>query len=670
VEKSTKKDQLESMHQAVKFFETLLQASADGIVITDAAQNIIVVNEAFCSLFGKPLREVKETGLFTWLEQMNSDAPQRWAELEKGVRLKGTCRDVRFRVIGKKGTRYLSVNASLMEKNVPYPGEGSRTIISIWRDITAQEQAEMALKQAHDQLEQRVRERTEALRRSEEKYRAIYENLQEVYYESRLDGTILEVSPSVEWFCKYTREELLNMSLWDMYADPAERKRALEVLKKNKKITDYEIHIRDKDGTVVPCAVTAQLYFDEQGRPTKACGMLRNITERKRAEQEKKRLEQQLLQAQKMEAIGNLAGGVAHDFNNILGVIMGFTQLTIDDTPENSTIRHDLEKVMAAADRAKEVIKQILTFSRKNEMERRPVDIGHILEEALSLLRASLPATIEIRHRIPGESIPVLANSTQIHQVIMNISTNAAFAMREKGGILGITLKEVTIAPGDITGKVLNPGTYQQLSISDTGRGMPPDVQKRIFEPYFTTKNSGEGTGMGLAVVHGIVKSHGGYITVYSEPGKGTTFHVFFPVVEEAKVPGRTSRGSAPGGNERILFVDDVLLMAEMAKQTLEKLGYRVDTRTSSIEALEAFRHHPGKFDLVITDQTMPNMTGLQLAGQLKRIRPGIPVILCTGFSEAIDENNYKAMGVDGFIMKPIVRSEIAGTIRDLLDRE
>ena len=401
--------------------------------------------------------------------------------------------------------------------------------------------------------------------------------------------------------------------------------------------------------------------------------MFVNALERKWAEEEKKELQTQLQQAQKMQAIGTMAGGIAHDFNNILFPIVGYTEMAMADLPEDSLTRSNLEEVLKAADRAKGLVRQILTFSRQSEQERKPLKIQPIVKEALTLLRASLPTTIEIRQKIDKACGAILADPIQIHQVMMNLCTNAYHAMREKGGVLGVTLTEVDIDSSDLGSNVdLKPGPYVRLTVSDTGRGMKRAEMERIFEPYFTTKGPGEGAGMGLAVVHGVARSHGGHITVYSEPGKGAAFHVYLPRIDGSIgiAPAAVPSEPAPSGTERVLLTDDEEQIVNMEQQMLERLGYHVTARTSSVEALKAFRAQPEKFDLVITDQTMPNMTGAELAQKLMGIRPDIPVILCTGFSEVIPEEKARAMGLRAYVMKPIVKSEIAKIIRRVLDYE
>jgi nitrogen-specific signal transduction histidine kinase/ActR/RegA family two-component response regulator len=407
---------------------------------------------------------------------------------------------------------------------------------------------------------------------------------------------------------------------------------------------------------------TVPLY-SEDGSIPRILVVIENITERKH-------LESTIQQSQKMEAIGTLAGGIAHDFNNILSAMIGFTELTIDDVPEGSLARENLEEVLKSSTRAKEMVKQILAFSRKSETEKKPVRIQSIVKEALKLLRPSIPSTIEIRQRIDENCGPVLADSTQIHQVIMNLATNAYQAMRQKGGLLQFTLIEEELRSDDPDQHLLT-GTYLKLIVSDTGCGMDKGLIKKIFDPYFSTKGPGEGSGMGLAVVHGIIKDHGGNIKVKSEVGKGTTFDVSFPLIKARSVDSEIiPNETTPTGSEHILCVDDEEAIIRMTKQKLEGLGYQVTSRTSSLEALEAFKVKKDEFDLVITDMTMPKMTGVELAARIKEIRSDIPIIICTGFSEMIDKDIAKGIGIMGYIMKPALKDEMAKTIRKVLDQQ
>ena len=385
---------------------------------------------------------------------------------------------------------------------------------------------------------------------------------------------------------------------------------------------------------------------------------------------ERRRLEAHLQQAQKMEAIGTLAGGIAHDFNNILAAILGYGELLAFDMPKDTPAWHNLQAVLKSCHRAKDLIGQILAFSRQNEMNLMPVQISAIVKEALRMLRASLPATIEIRRNIETSDGIVNANATQIHQVLMNLCTNASHAMRETGGVLGVTLSRFQADNQDeLPHPDLMPGTYLKLSVSDSGHGMTPEQMKRIFDPYFTTKDAGEGTGLGLAVVQGIVRAHGGVVKVKSLPEKGSVFDVYLPEMQKKTDDQTETVQPYRTGHETILFVDDEPALVTMSKQMLELLGYKAVTRTSSIEAYELFRHDPSRFDLVITDMTMPNMTGEKLAGKILTIRPDIPIILCTGYSEQVTEKRARDLGIRAFVMKPLVMRDLADTIRKVLDK-
>jgi signal transduction histidine kinase/ActR/RegA family two-component response regulator len=381
--------------------------------------------------------------------------------------------------------------------------------------------------------------------------------------------------------------------------------------------------------------------------------------------------ERQLQQVLKIQAIGTLAGGIAHDFNNILFPIVGYTELTMDEVSEDSVAHKNLEEILKAAHRATELVKQILAFSRQSGQERKPVKVQYIIKEALNLLRASIPASIEIIHNIDDDCNPVMGDATQIHQVIMNLCTNAYQAMQDKGGKLEVILREVDIGYEETIEKIgMQPGKHLQLTVKDEGCGMDAAVLGRIFEPYYTTKEQGKGTGLGLSVIHGIIKNHRGDITVASSPRKGTTFQVNLPIIEDAEVVTEfePSNGAAKG-NEHILLIDDEEQIISMEQKMLENLGYQVTARTDSIEALDEFAKQPQDFDLVITDMTMPHMSGDELAQKLLDIKPDIPVILCTGFNEDITEEKALSMGIQKFVMKPVIKNDLATSIRTVLDQ-
>ena len=389
--------------------------------------------------------------------------------------------------------------------------------------------------------------------------------------------------------------------------------------------------------------------------------LTREIAEREQAEA-------QLRQAQKMEALGTLSGGIAHDFNNILAAIIGFTELVAERATPGSRDEHHLHRVLEASLRGRELVKQMLTFTRSTAQEKKPLLLSSILKETARMLRATTPTTISIKVNILSESGLILADPTQIQQIVMNLCTNATYAMREKGGILDIELTDFSVARSNGNNHGMEPGLYMKLVVRDTGRGITPDIMDKIFDPFFTTKKLGEGTGLGLSVVHGIVKRSGGYIAVESAPGKGSTFTVYFPKIageEETAAPGLDM---IPTGSERILFVDDEEAIVEMGEDILAELGYEVTSRTSSKTALALLQENPSRFDLVITDQTMPDMTGVELARHILALRPDIPIILCTGFSHMIDAEGARAAGIRAFAMKPLTKREIATTIRKVLD--
>ena len=413
---------------------------------------------------------------------------------------------------------------------------------------------------------------------------------------------------------------------------------------------------------------------DSAGNITAIEGFITNITENKAAEQENEQLQTQLTQAQKMEAIGTLAGGIAHDFNNILSPIIGYTELAIealsdDDKNHNKKIAQDLEAVLSASERAKELVKQILSFSHHSDHKREPVQMHLIVNEALKLLRASLPSTIEVRQNIDSNCGYVLADETQIHQVVLNLCTNAYHAMREKGGVLDVALEVSHLSPEQANLSSITPGDYIKLTIKDTGHGINEQAIERIFEPYFTTKSEEEGTGLGLSVVHGIIRSHDGGISVNSRTGEGSQFTVYFPQVNTSKI-GKSveTLEQIPQGTERILLIDDEEPIVQMETSLLENLGYKVTAVTSSDKALQTFQEHPDDFDLTISDMTMPHMTGADLAVKFHNIRPNMPFILCTGFSENINEYKAKEIGIQEYIKKPVHRKEMALAVRRALD--
>ncbi|RJR36063.1 MAG: response regulator [Deltaproteobacteria bacterium] len=416
--------------------------------------------------------------------------------------------------------------------------------------------------------------------------------------------------------------------------------------------------------------VNASPLRNGQGNLLGSVHIARDITEHKQAQEAKQKLEAQLRQAQKMEAIGTLAGGIAHDFNNILSAIIGYGEMIqMFHQSENPEVRRDVDEILKAAFRAKDLVQQILTFSRRVDQNRKPIPLQMIIKESVKFLRASLPSTIEISQFLDPHVGPVLADPTQMQQVVMNLCTNAAHAMREKGGVLEVGLGQVVVDAGSGEELLkLTPGPYALITVKDTGHGISPVFLERIFDPYFSTKEMGEGTGLGLSVVEGIIQSHGGAVRVESQLNVGTVFHVFIPMVErsETSLPTETP-GPIPTGHGRVLFVDDEPALADLGQEVLRNLGYEVEALTSSMAALERFLQHPRKYDLAILDLTMPQITGVELARKLLQSRPNLPIILSSGFADKIHQEDLMEMGIREFISKPWNVHILAETIKKAL---
>jgi len=537
---------------------------------------------------------------------------------------------------------------------VPIQCQGQIQHFGIFSDITERKQVE------------------EKLRETENKYRDLADSLPQVIFEVDLNGTLTYINHNAYVLFGYTQEEIAKgFNVLEAFIPEDKERVALDIMLniQGQKLGRQEYTAVRKDGTRFPVSVHANRVLRGQ-TATGVRGILIDLTATKLAEEEKKRLEIQLQQAQKMEAIGALAGGIAHDFNNILSAIIGYTELAmLNEGAEHCTA--ELKEALIAANRAKDLVKQILAFSRQTDEDRMPVRVALVAKEAVKFLRATIPATIEIKTRLDEKSGAVLANSVELHQIIMNLCTNAQHAIGEQAGILEVEVKNAEIDLAQKNAVIdLEIGSYVKLSVRDTGYGMGADTIKRIFDPYFTTKEKGVGTGLGLAVVHGIVKKCGGAIRVESELGKGTTFHIYLPKSDMTASIKAEQPKTIEGGSERILFVDDEKMLVDIGQQALQRLGYDVVSRTSPIEALELFKAKPDFFDLVITDKTMPGITGDVLAKELMSIRPNLPVIICTGYSQTIDHERAKQIGIKAFVMKPILINEIATAVRKVLDNE
>jgi len=526
------------------------------------------------------------------------------------------------------------------------------------------------LEEANQHLRQEIKEREQAqtsLRESEERFRALFEQASVgVAQIETKTGKFLKINKTYCDIVGYTVEEMKNLTFQQLTDHDDSDMCSINLLIEGK-IKEFTAEKRcyHKSGSTVWVNLTVSPLRTEGEEVNYYMAVVQDITGRKAMEEQKNKLEHQLRQSQKMEAIGTLAGGIAHDFNNILSAIIGFTEISILELPPDSPLNDYLNRVLLSGNRAKELVKQILAFSRKDHQETKPVEISSAIRESLKLLRPLLPSTVDIRENIQTQSGIIMADTTQIHQVLMNLCTNASYAMREKGGVLHIELSDIDISSSFI--RELEEGPYVRLTVSDTGPGMEKNVMEKIFEPYFTTKKQGDGTGMGLSVVYGIVKNHGGHISVYSEPGKGSAFHVYLPKIEHEII----SEISEPvkGGHERILFVDDEKELVHLYKVMLQNLGYDVTVTSDSEEALHLFRQEPYKFDLLITDYTMPKLTGRELSIEILKIKPDFPVILCSGFSETFNKEHAVEAGIREFLMKPLNKKIVAQAIRKVLDK-
>ena len=526
---------------------------------------------------------------------------------------------------------------------------GGNAFICISRDIAERKRAE------------------EALRKSEAKFRELSQEAPIGISLMKSDLTFEYLNPAFTELFGYTLEDLPDKNSWFAKAyRPSgieDQMRALWESRLRQHLVDGKtvedvLQVKCRDGSEK--IVNSRFVVMDDGRHLQT---YQDVTAHVK-------LEARLRQAQKMEAIGTLAGGIAHDFNNILSPIIGFTELALDELPAENRLRHDLEQILHSSNRAKQLVRQILTFGKSVEHDREPVQISLLIKEASNLLRASLPSTIDLRLNISPDaaSSTVMADSSEIHQILMNLCTNAGHSMREKGGLLEIALNNVHLdADFCERHEGVEPGAHVKLTVSDTGHGMTDDVKGRVFEPYFTTKGPTDGTGLGLSVVYGIVKKSKGIIDFYSERGMGTVFHVFLPRANNAGAEASPAEEEIRGGEGRILLIDDEEVLVRVEERMLQRLGYQVTAKTDSLEALAAFQRQPDAYDLVITDHTMPRMTGADLAREMLLIRPDLPVILCTGFSETMDEVQARDIGIGAFVMKPVVMRELAEVIHRLL---
>lgn len=522
------------------------------------------------------------------------------------------------------------------------------------------------------ELETALAGRTTALEEQEARFRQLVENINEVFWVSAPDlSEIMYVSPHYETIWGRSCASLLEdpRSLWDA-VHPQDQERLL-THQSEADGTGFqgEIRIVRPDNSVRWVRMRTLPLRHSNGEILRLAGVAEDITDQKRIEEALTKTERQFRQSSRMEAIGTLAGGIAHDFNNILTAILGYTELALATVSKGSRTQRNLQEVLTAGHRAKHLVLQILTFSRQAGQGKKPTPIHMVVREALKLLRATIPSTIEIHQFLKTEAT-ILADPTQMHQVIINFCTNAEYAMRETGGTLKVVLEEVEVTK-DMARMIsgIQMGPHVRLTVKDTGSGMTPEVLERMFDPFFTTKPIGEGSGMGMAVAHGIITGHGGALVVDSVVNKGTKIEVYLPTVPTPVLERLDDQSPIPTGKESILFVDDEETIVQLGKELLTPLGYTVEIHTSSVEALNVFRLAPQRFDLVITDQTMPGLTGEALSRELLRIRPDLPIILCTGFSHIMSAEKAKALGIQGYLMKPLAIRDLVPIIRHVLDK-
>lgn len=638
-----------SLQENEEKYRTILDNIEDGYFEVDLKGDFTFFNNSVCRILGySPLQMV---GMNNRQYMDEKNAKKVFETFNRVYRTGKPAKGFDWEVIRADGSKgHVDASVTLITDEA-----GNRIgFRGIVRDITERKQAE------------------KDLRESEEKYRQLVNYAPAGIYEvDFVKGKLASANDVMSEYTGYSKDELLNMSAPDFLTRESQKQMADRIARliKGKKIYgSAEYKARAKDGREFWMLVNARYFYDKYGKLKSAMVVAHDITDRKRALEEKSRLEDRLQQAQKMEAIGTLAGGIAHDFNNILSVIIGYTELILMSGNVDAEVKQNLKEIFNASKHARDMVKQILAFSRQSKQERKPIQVAHIVKEAIKMLRASLPTTILIQQQIEKDTGIIEADPTQIHQVLMNLCTNAAHAMNGKDGVMQISLSNVELDHAALEmAPDLKPGSYLKLSVSDTGHGIAPDAYEKIFDPYFTTKKKEEGTGLGLAVVQGIVKSHNGAVTVESEVGKGTTFHVYLPVIMRKLTAEEEISTPLPMGHECILFVDDEQPLVEIGKQMLQRLGYTVATRTSSVEALELFKANPDRFDLIITDIVMPNMTGEKLAEKMMDIRSDIPVILCTGYSEKITRKHASDMGIQSFLMKPLVMRDLATTVRQAL---
>jgi PAS domain S-box-containing protein len=645
----TKRKQAEErLRITLEQVQSILSSLHPGLLLVSGEGRVTFVNTAFCTMFDLEEQPQQLIGcssemLVAKVCALAADPANTLNRIRDIVCRRQPLQSKQIEIAG---------NRTYLFDFIPINTENDR-VDRLWSftDISEQKQTEKALRESQDRLESIFRVAPAGFGHIRER-------------------VLLEVNSRVCEMTGHSEEELVGRNARLLYPTQADYAYVGEEMYRQieeKGIGVVETRWQHRDGRVLEIFM-ASTPLDPGDLKKGVIFTALDITDRKRAEEENRQLHAQLTQVQKMEAIGTLAGGIAHDFNNILGAVIGYAELARESVTSGTHLARDLDQILKAGNRAKDLVKQILAFSRQAETEPITLYPAPIVKEVIKMLRPSLPTTISIAQTIEAKAGPVHIDPTQLHQMLMNLCTNAYHAMEANGGTLTISLDERQLDSGTLPDQPqLRPGRYVHLAVGDTGCGIAPEIRKRIFDPFFTTKETGKGTGMGLSILHGIVNSQNGCITLDSVLGKGTTFHIYLPVCEQVPTTMGTQVEPLPTGHEHILLIDDEEILTTMTREILERLGYRVTVRTSSLEALTTFQNQPTQFDLVITDQTMPGMTGLDLARRMMQIRADIPIILCTGFSTRISEQSIKAAGIREFALKPLTKSDLAPLIRRVL---
>jgi PAS domain S-box-containing protein len=667
-----------------------IASTRNGVVVTNATRPdnpIIFCNDAFYQMTGYSPQDIVGRNCRFLQKSAGVDDNCNGAaldELRQAVKLKRGCR-VLLRNYRKDGTAFWNELSVSPVKNA----EGVVThFIGVQDDKTAHVEAEQRLIQEHALLEERVAERTmevralnselrrqmeltlranEDLLETREQFKSIFDNAVEGIYQSTPGGSYIRVNPALAQMYGYDSPEDLMSTIGNIaeqvYVDSVARQGFLALMREKKAVRGLEYEVKRKDGSRIWVCEHARCILDHAGVVKYYEGIIQDITARKAAEAEKNKLENQLRQAQKMEAIGTLAGGIAHDFNNMLTSIIGFTGLSISDKTEPK-IRENLQRVLKASQRAADLVRQILSFSRQSESQKKPVSVIAMVREVSKLLRGSLPSTIELRLDVEtAQADQVLGDAVQFHQILMNLATNAAYAMRGRHGQLCFGVTTLSLRAGE---DGLPAGDYVQIVVSDTGPGIPPEILPRLFEPFFTTKPNGEGTGLGLSVVREIVHAHKGFVDLQSKLDEGTSFRILLPVCRGPSFEDEDLRKVAMRGTERVVVVDDEESVAFLLQQSLTTLGYKVLSFKNSKDALTHILAYPESVDLLITDQTMPLLTGLELTKQVHQHIPKLPVLICSGYADTELRDSAASVGAH-FVAKPISLQEISVIMREAL---